>query len=135
MFKRFMFVFAVLAFLTSCGSTPQAKIPEAAPASLVGHWTQVRGMPGDTMVADITNDKITIQMTLGNSTGLYWVGTFDPTKAAAGSIVSVGDTDAMSTQLFASNEKTKTFFYKDGGLSYGFSMMGVSSTVYLSPGA
>jgi hypothetical protein len=133
MFKKFLALLSLLFFVTACGNaheTPKA----ATPTDLIGHWHQTKGMHDETMDADITSDTIRIHLTMGDSTGVYWIGSFDPNRAISGAVISLGDTDAMSTQLYASNEKTKTFTYKNGDLSYEFSIMGISSTIHLSHG-
>jgi len=110
-----------------------ASTTTSKPVQLVGTWIQTSGMSNVTMTATITDNNISIEMGANNETGLYWVGTFDtsPRYERQFVITSVGDTDAMRSKLLASLDSTKDFTYKDGDLSFHFSIMGVSSVVHL----
>jgi hypothetical protein len=67
-------------------------------------------------------------------------GSFDTSDKTGQSftVTSLPDPDAqkaLAGSLFGSSEKTKKFTYKDGELTYEFSMMGVESIVHMSRGA
>lgn len=105
------------------------------PSSMIGDWHQVSsGLPKAVMNASITESKIEITLTMQNTTGIFWTGTFDTSQSTDKpfATVSKGDVEAMTMEMYASSEKTKLFTYKDGELSFQFSIMGVSTTVFLS---
>lgn len=144
-FKKILALLASILFisaLAACGSAHQTTSPEAQPValaqastSLVGKWHQTNeGVPGAVESAVITADKITITLKLGDSSGVFWAGTFDPNAPATDSysIVSKGDQSVLSESFYASSETTKTFTYHNGVISYEFSIMGVSATIHLS---
>jgi hypothetical protein len=154
--KRFILLYVLLATLTAGGiffataaggdstappSTYTKPIP-AKPVSLVGTWHQTKGMPGVTMTADVSGDGIQINMHFDrdNVGGIFWAGSFDTSDKTGQSftVTSLPDPDAqkaLAGSLFGSSEKTKKFTYKDGELTYEFSMMGVESIVHMSRGA
>lgn len=112
-------------------------------SSLTGTWHQTpNDMTPVNMVADISNNHISITMSLGGDsgenpvTGLYWDGTFDADHNTSSpfSVVSVANKAALENKLLASLHDTKTFTYDDGQLIYDFTMMGVTTTVHLSRG-
>jgi hypothetical protein len=147
MFKKVLVLLAALAALfclIGCGSTQGAsndKTTQVAaatlPESFNGKWHQTKGMDGIVMDAVVTGESIQINMTFtkNDTTGVFWMGSFDSAQATSGLMYSLGDQDAMKNMIFASNETTKTFNYKDGDLSFGFSIMGAKTTVHLSRGA
>jgi hypothetical protein len=104
------------------------------PVSFTGAWTaQVNE---STFVATITDDGIEIQWNQGDDTSaLYWKGTFPvPLNAHNGDlfdVTSVGDVDAMSKSLLASQHTTKVFTYKDGQLDFVLTVTGVNQTIHL----
>jgi hypothetical protein len=140
--KKSLIVLSVLACLTasydllssreSARGASQTVAQASLPENLNGKWHQTKGMKGVTMDAVITGDSIQVNMTLDDSTGPFWMGSFDQSRQPA--IISIGDVDAMANKIFASNETTKTFTYKNGDLSFDFSMMGVHTTVHMSKG-
>lgn len=152
--KRFLVLYVLLAVLTAGGiyfavsandattaaASPYTKSIPAKPVSLVGNWHQTKGMPGVTMTAEISGDSIQINMHFDrdNIGGIFWMGSFDTSdKTGSFTVTSIPDPDAqkvLAGSMLASSEKTKKFTYKDGDLSYEFSMMGVESTVHLSRG-
>lgn len=119
------------------GSNSSGMVPVAA-ASMVdmnGTWTQTAsGFTTITMTATISDGEISIDEQDGsNLSGLYWKGTFPVSTILSDgfSVTSAGDTDAMNASLLASLDKTKTFSYKDGDLTFSFSMVGMTTTVHL----
>jgi hypothetical protein len=153
-FKRFLLLYVLLATLTTGGiffattaggdttappSTYTKPIPRK-PVSLVGTWHQTKGMPGVTMTAEVSGDGIQINMHFDrdNIGGIFWMGSFDTSDKTDQSftVTSMPDPDAkkaLKNSLFGDSvEKTKKFTYKDGEITYEFSMMGVESTVHLS---
>lgn len=107
---------------------------ESGPVSLDGTWTQSSsGIPGIKMTATISDNKISIGMNTGSDTGTYWIGSFDTllTKSQSFTVTSTGDVSAMEGDLLASQDSSKVFTYKNGYLSFPFSIMGVNTTVHL----
>lgn len=115
-------------------SDPRGVVPAAAasPVSMIGTWTQTN-TEGTTATAVISNGKISIQISDGDTSGLYWTGTFPVSSITSQSfsVTSTGDTAEMETSLLASEAKTKTFTYNNGVLSYEFSILGTTTTIHL----
>jgi hypothetical protein len=103
------------------------------PVVLAGKWHQSSPPDGMSFDAQISDDSIQIMVKMDGSEGIYWLGSFDP-NVIAGTIESQGDSDAMALEIFASQESFKTFTYKDGTLSFQFSMLGISQTIQLTRG-
>jgi hypothetical protein len=103
------------------------------PTVLSGEWHQSNPPDGVSVTAEISSDSIQIMVKMDGTEGIYWLGSFDP-KIIAGTIESQGDSDAMALEIFASQESVKTFTYKDGTLSFQFSMLGISQTIQLTRG-
>lgn len=107
---------------------------ESGPVSLNGTWTQSSsGISDIKMTASVSDDKISITMNTGSDSGTYWVGSFDTllTKSQSFTVTSAGDVSAMESDLLASQDLSKIFTYKNGDLSFPFSIMGVNTTVHL----
>lgn len=103
---------------------------EQGVVNMNGSWHQT---PQDNtpvnMVADIENNQIQIKMVSNGTRLLYWDGTFDAyNRTGSFQVVS------MPTEQGLSQSKSKTFYYKNGELSYDFTMLGKSYTVHLSRG-
>ncbi|ADX72184.1 hypothetical protein Asphe3_09950 [Pseudarthrobacter phenanthrenivorans Sphe3] len=135
---------AVLA-LTACGgagsttsgaadtqTTQEApKIPD-----LTGAWKQSNpNSETSYQQATITADKMTIEWVSdgGNTTSIYWVGTFAaPTSASEPyTWTSQRDVEATQSALLASSDATKEFKYEGGSISYKVSALGTTTTVNL----
>lgn len=120
--------------LTACGGSHDNSAT-SVPASLIGEWRQINAKDvGVMMVASVKPGSIQIDMESRDSTSIYWLGTFDSDKNTAEEfeVVSQGDTDAMTLSIFGSQDKTKSFVYKDGEISYKFTMAGTTSTIRLA---
>ena len=135
---------AVALALTSCGggNTPAAtnasKAAEEAPKApdLTGGWKQSNANSDKSyQQATITADKVTVEWVTdgGNSTSVYWIGTFVAPGDASEPYTwtSQRDVEATSSALLASTDDTKEFTYKDGGISYKVSALGTTTTVNL----
>ncbi|QAY17165.1 hypothetical protein SEA_MADAMATO_47 [Streptomyces phage Madamato] len=134
---------ASISLLTGCGSddkaetTVDAKPPQVS--TLVGDWEQSNTEEtGVRMSASVnSDDSIQIRMLSRDSSGIYWMGSFqisDKSPDDAFKIESKADPDAqkwMRESIFGSQDTTKIFAYKNGEISYDFTMMGVTSTVRL----
>jgi hypothetical protein len=137
-FVAALVVSGVTAFALTNSSSPKTPSnisePLRIPVQLVGTWTQTNETSGITAVADITVNHIQIDIQTSNGmTGVYWIGTFDTANHMTTSftVTSQGDTKEMSSDLLASLDSTKVFTYKDGDLSYHFSMVGVNYVIHL----
>ena len=104
------------------------------PSDLTGEWVQVNSNAEDSyQTATITDDTITVNWVMPDTTALYWAGSFEaPTTADEPySWDSANDTEQTANALLASPDETKTFTYEDGQISYSVSAMGVTTTVKL----
>ena len=120
--------------LVACGNTHATSTSSKKNSiSMVGQWTQINTNSAGWMTASISGDSIQVNLVGRDSSSIFWMGTFNGTHKYAGSfkVTSIGDQDAMKWAIMASSEKTKTFSYKNGVLSYQFSMGGSSTIVHL----
>lgn len=128
---------AVAAFLTlspiGAGAT-DSKPADDKPVNFIGTWHQVKGNPDFVMTAEISFGSIQINMKTRDGSNVYWMGTFDTdmTDIKHFTMISTGDQDAMANMIFASQDPTKKFTYRDGTLSFDFTIMGTTTTVHLS---
>lgn len=135
---------AVLA-LTGCSGpgntspgTADSKPTQEAPKipDLTGAWKQSNSNSEKSyQQASITADKITIEWVSdgGNTTSIYWIGTFaGPTSASEPyTWTSQRDVEATKSALLASQDATKEFKYEAGTISYKASALGTTTTVNL----
>jgi hypothetical protein len=132
-------IFAVLLALILAVfiSTASGEPNSSRPTTLTGNWhqTNVKNSAVN-MTAKITNSSIQIDMQSpdGSNSGIYWLGTFNGNRHPAGSftLVSKADQDALKWAIFGSQDTTKSFKYKNGVLSYKFTMMGKTTTIRLA---
>jgi len=112
--------------------------PKKSPVSMVGDWVQSNTEGGVQATATISDvGSIQINLKTRDSSNIYWMGSFDTPKDAAGEfeVVSLADPDAqkvMGSSLFGSQDKSKKFAYRNGELSYEFTMMGTTKKVLLT---
>ena len=129
--KKFLiFILAITTIiLVGCSSKNNA------PANLEGNWIDSEYTESDSyMTATITDNVIEIYWCMdgGESTALYWAGSFaPPTTPGDYSWDSVNDTEKTSTALLASGAETKTFSYKNGEILFELTAIGVTRTVHL----
>ena len=114
---------------------PLKRHPKKAP-DLTGKWKQSNpNSEKSYQQATITADKVTVEWVTdgGNSTSIYWVGTFAaPTDASEPyTWISQRDVEATQSAILASSDATKEFTYKDGMISYKVSALGTTTTVNL----
>lgn len=95
------------------------------PVTMTGTWNQKSGMAGVDMSASITDGHISIRMESEVVSGTYYAGSFE--SDAGGTVFHSSVTD----DPMLSQDKTKTFTYHDGVLSFPFTMQGKSVTVDL----
>lgn len=137
--KKLLIVLAFLVLLvlmTSCGTSQGTTTvgAETKTTGLLGDWHQTgTGISGTTMAATVTEGAIQITLTMGDTSGIYWLGTLETWNTSNSfTTVSLGDQDAMMLDIFASTDPAKTFTYENGDLSYEFSILGTTTTVHLS---
>lgn len=131
--------------LTGCGGTAATPTgaadskptEKAAPApDLTGAWKQSNPASEKSyQQATITADAITVEWVSdgGNTTSIYWVGTFKAPSDSTGPYTwtSQRDDAATKTALMASSDPTKEFTYEGDGISYKVSALGTTTTVKL----
>lgn len=125
---------ASISVLSACGGSHDDSKADV-PTSLVGEWYQVNAKDGDMLAkASITPGSIQINLDTRDESRVYWLGTFnsDQDTNKTFKVESKGDPDAMGMSLFGSRDKSKTFTYQDGEISYKFTMMGTTKTVRLA---
>ena len=107
------------------------------PVVLTGKW-EYKDDDGTWMQADITEDTITINwiMDEGNTTAVYWVGTYTaPTEYSEEyTWTSTRDKEATDSALLASLDDTKEFSYSDSSkqITYQVTVSGATKTIALS---
>lgn len=102
------------------------------PASMTGVWHQVDGTQNEDMTATIDHGEIQIVLHLGQTSGVYWDGSFDFDQAHRNAnVFDVVSETNHPDGMFTSKLPTKTFSYKDGVLSYEFKIVGTTRTIEL----
>jgi len=135
--------------LSACGAQTRPQTPPESAASpttaqshateaadLTGNWKQTNSLDPDAyQAATIDEDSITINWVTnsGDTTSLYWVGTFKAsgTSTDSHSWTSKRDHKATDSAILASGDDTKKFTFKDGEISYEAGIMGTTTTVRL----
>lgn len=119
-------------------STAEPTTTQEAPKipDLTGSWKQSNpNSEKSYQQATITADKMTIEWVSdgGNTTSIYWVGTYSgPTSAGEPyTWTSQRDVEATKSALLASSDATKEFTYEAGAISYKVSALGTTTTVKL----
>ncbi|RAX49374.1 hypothetical protein DQ353_10075 [Arthrobacter sp. AQ5-05] len=136
---------ALVLALTGCGAAstaPTGPAPSTAAKEtpqvpeLTGAWRQSNPNSEDAyQQATITADTITVEWVAdgGDTTSIYWVGTFAaPTDAnEPHTWTSKRDAAATDSALMASTSDTKEFTYEGDTISYKVSALGTTTTVKL----
>ncbi|WP_413602730.1 hypothetical protein [Curtobacterium sp. Curtsp57] len=104
---------------------------------LTGNWKQNNSASDDGwMTATIDGTTITANFVTdnGDTTSLFWVGTFTPPTddKSPYTWTSTRDTAATDSALLASTDPTKDFIYENGEISFPVSIAGSTATVRLS---
>lgn len=123
-------VAAIFAFCFWGNGTDGEHTIHITPATLNGTWHQSSDDSSPVnMTAEITDNHIRIMMDSNTISGLYWDGTFESNPVATTfEVASATDSNELS------QDSVKTFTYKNGELSYPFSMMGKTYTIRLIRG-
>lgn len=125
---------------TSAPSNTASSTPTPKPVvirDLTGNWKQNNSSSSDGwMTATIDGDTITANFVTdsGDTTSLFWVGTFTPPTddTSPYTWTSTRDTAATDSALLASTDPTKDFTYENDELSFPVSIAGSTATVRLS---
>ncbi|MFE4195861.1 hypothetical protein ACFRJ9_08345 [Paenarthrobacter sp. NPDC056912] len=118
--------------------TAESKTTQEEPKTpdLTGGWKQSNPASEKSyQQATITADKITVEWVTdsGNTTSIYWVGTFAAPSSATEPYTwtSARDVEATKSALLASSDDVKEFKYEAGTISYKVSALGTTTTVNL----
>lgn len=131
----------LIVFLMGNVVTSSAKTDDGKPNPLFGSYHQINNdIPDTTMTATIAENSIVIVLKLesheegdADPAGTYWAGTFDTDNKSDSFITaSLADSKELSYSVLGSQDRTKTFTYDQGIISFNFSIMGQSTTVQLS---
>jgi len=123
---------------TSASNSAAAPTPEAPTApDLTGTWKQTNSASAESyQEAQISGDVITINWVTdsGDTTSVYWVGTFTAPADASTPYTwtSTRDTAATDSAMLASTDATKEFTFQDDTISYSASALGTTTTIKLS---
>ncbi|ANP73526.1 hypothetical protein [Cryobacterium arcticum] len=115
-------------------STPTEEVAQAP--DLTGTWKQSNSASEDAyQQATITADTISVDWVTdgGDTTSVYWVGTFVAPTDASEPVTWTSQRDAAATDsaMLASSDDTKEFTYESGTISYKVSALGTTTTVKL----
>ncbi len=125
---------------TQVNSEPVTTIASVEPVKpipdLTGDWKQTNSQSPDSyQQATITADVISVDWVSdnGDTTSIYWIGTFTPPADVAEPYVWTSDRDKEATDMaiLASTDDTKEFTYEDGVISYSVSALGTTTKVKL----
>lgn len=123
--------------LSACGSTDngnktagahsaevtnQQPVKEDKPVSLNGTWK------AEGFEATIADNSIEINFVNGDTSALYWKGTF---PAGQEVVNSTADRSVMDKSLMASRDSTKTFNITGDTIDFKMSAMGTTRLVHL----
>lgn len=132
---------AVVAYVLTGAFVSDATPKPASNHILTGEYHQIEGPKGMIFTAVITDGEIQVDLKMeggdGDSDvyGIYWVGTFNTSNTSdTFTVVSTADNKKLEKSVFGSQDDTKSFTYKNGKLSFGFSidLTGLKTTVVLS---
>jgi hypothetical protein len=111
----------------------QSNPSPAAIPDLTGSWKQENATDASSMEATVTGDAITVNWHMGDTTAVYWQGTFTPPTAGGDyTWTSAADTVALSQSLLGSQDPTKDFAYENGQITFDVTSMGVTTHVRMN---
>ncbi|MBP2215968.1 hypothetical protein [Arthrobacter sp. CAN_C5] len=132
--------------LTGCGGAENSATPasngdtavEEAPEDfdLTGTWTQSNSNSEDSyQQATITDDTISIDWVSdgGDTTAIYWIGTFEEPADAEETFAwtSIRDAEATDMAILAATSDDKEFTYEGDTITYEVSALGTTTKVAL----
>lgn len=121
--KLIVILFAIGAVLgmSACDNDPVSKS--------AGNTQAVNGTyKADGFDATIQDNNIEVNIVDGDTSSLYWKGTF-PSRDK--NVISEADTEALAGSMLGSQDKTKTFTVENGEVSFKITIMGTSKIVHL----
>jgi len=125
--KRLTAVFLVPIALVLAGCTAAPSSTE--PTDLTGKWSYSK----DTVQfeAEVKGGDIEVYLTLDDTKGLYWSGTFENEAVDGQEISSDADTAALDESLYGSTAESKDFTFTNGELHFDFTIMGTDTDISL----
>jgi len=121
-----LFALAIFA-ISYVASKDKHNVTMTSSVDLSGTWRQ-SDVDDVRMTAEISNGHIEIKMYSNVVNGLYWGGTFVPSNTSQESF----DITSTADETGLSQNTTKIFNYKDGQLSYEFTMLGKTRLIHLT---
>lgn len=115
----------VALILAGCSAAPSS----TEPTDLTGDWSYSKDSVA--FEATVEGDVIEVYLTLDDTEGLYWTGTFQEEAVDGEVISSTADTDALDASLYGSMDGSKDFIFKNGELTYEFTILGTVTEVVL----
>lgn len=126
--------------LASCGGgSDPAPAEDSAPAAIqtAGNWLEKDAdtsvSEGSYFAADVTDGELSIYQKNTEMSSLYWAGTAPETVSAGETFVSAANHERTDSALLASSADEKEFSFDGEALSFEYSIMGMTRTVYLVP--
>ena len=113
-------IFVILWNVTGCGSSETS-----AKRSYDG--TYKTHEDGANFTVAIKGDTIKIVLHIGNSSGIYWVGSFE--NPGDGKFSSTANTKILDDSLYGSQDKSKVFEIDGDSIQFKFSIMGTTTYV------
>lgn len=103
----------------------------SASAEPVTNGTYVYASDNFSMVGEVVDDTIQIDLKLGEDTGLYWAGTFQKGLANGAVFTSKANVEQLKTSAFGSLDTAKEFKIVDGKITFPFTILGTTRTIEL----
>lgn len=123
--RKFIIMLAALVVLpfalSACGPV-DSSAKAADVQTLNGTWK------ADGFEAVVTDNNIEVNIVEGDTSSLYWKGTF---PADSDKVVSQADTEALSQSMLGSQDSTKEFTVKGDQIDFKITIMGTSKVVHL----
>lgn len=120
MTKMIVALIGFVLLLTGCATAPKE------PVDIQGEWIASVSDTDISFESEIKNGVIKIDLVMGESTGLYWIGEFPNELTNGDTFVGSGDMDQLELSLYGSLTDTKEFEFKNGNILFEFIIMGLS---------
>lgn len=118
-------LFIGAALLTGC-----AQPSSTEPVDLNGDWSY--SSDSVNFEATVKGEQIQMNLIMDNSEGLYWSGSFSTDALNGDTIVSYADVEALDASMLGSGDEQKNFVFKDGALTFSFTIVGVTQNIVLT---